>query len=61
MTDSTPNLIGYWMPEKKIQKLNWSEFTSVCKNHGFELVKVIINEKITLSFVLILLLCFRSI
>ncbi|XP_014242752.1 inositol-tetrakisphosphate 1-kinase-like [Cimex lectularius] len=33
-------VIGYWMSEKKSQKLNWSEFAKVCRDHGFELVKL---------------------
>lgn len=34
------NVIGYWMTEKKRQKLNWSEFGAVCRKHGYELVKL---------------------
>ncbi|XP_071441836.1 inositol-tetrakisphosphate 1-kinase-like [Hetaerina americana] len=33
-------VIGYWMSEKKTQKLNWKEFRNVCREHGFELVKI---------------------
>ncbi|CAB3382726.1 Hypothetical predicted protein [Cloeon dipterum] len=33
-------VIGYWMSEKKSQKLNWSEFAGVCKLNGIELVKL---------------------
>lgn len=40
MTGENSKLIGYWMSEKKMQKLNWIEFSHVCKNHGFELIKV---------------------
>ncbi|XP_049768589.1 inositol-tetrakisphosphate 1-kinase-like [Schistocerca cancellata] len=35
-----PNIIGYWMSEKKRQKLNWTEFGTTCKRHGFDLVKL---------------------
>ncbi|BES99604.1 Inositol 1, 3, 4-trisphosphate 5/6-kinase [Nesidiocoris tenuis] len=46
--DVTPHcgprrVIGYWMSEKKSQKLNWSEFSKVCRKHGFELVKLNLN------------------
>lgn len=34
------NIIGYWMSEKKSQKLNWTEFASVCRAHGYSLVKI---------------------
>ncbi|KAK7789705.1 hypothetical protein R5R35_012307 [Gryllus longicercus] len=34
------NVIGYWMSEKKRQKLNWMEFGKVCRKHGYELVKL---------------------
>ncbi|XP_067011901.1 inositol-tetrakisphosphate 1-kinase isoform X2 [Anabrus simplex] len=33
-------VIGYWMSEKKRQKLNWSEFGCVCKKNGYDLVKL---------------------
>ncbi|XKL66155.1 hypothetical protein PGB90_009575 [Kerria lacca] len=33
-------VIGYWMSERKRQKLNWSEFGKVCRYSGFELVKI---------------------
>lgn len=33
-------VIGYWMSEKKRQKLNWSEFRNVCKKHGYDLIKL---------------------
>lgn len=36
----TKKIIGYWMSEKKTQKLNWSEFRFVCKKYGFDLIKV---------------------
>jgi len=32
MTESKPSrVIAYWMSEKKIQKLNWTEFRNVCR------------------------------
>lgn len=33
-------VIGYWMSEKKSQKLNWKEFGNVCRKFGFDLVKI---------------------
>ncbi|XP_063216966.1 inositol-tetrakisphosphate 1-kinase-like [Bacillus rossius redtenbacheri] len=33
-------MIGYWMSEKKRQKLNWKEFAAVCRKQGFDLVKL---------------------
>ncbi|XP_046382795.1 inositol-tetrakisphosphate 1-kinase-like [Ischnura elegans] len=33
-------VIGYWMSEKKSQKLNWKEFGNVCREHDFQLVKI---------------------
>lgn len=34
------NIIGYWMSEKKSQKLNWTDFASVCRAHGYSLIKI---------------------
>lgn len=34
------SIIGYWMAEKKVQKLNMQEFKKVCKKRGFDLVKL---------------------
>jgi len=32
MTENKPSkVIAYWMSEKKSQKLNWTEFGSVCR------------------------------
>lgn len=33
-------VIGYWMSEKKAQKLKWSEFKYVCRKYGFDLIKL---------------------
>uniref|UniRef100_A0A1B6EC98 ATP-grasp domain-containing protein n=1 Tax=Clastoptera arizonana TaxID=38151 RepID=A0A1B6EC98_9HEMI len=33
-------VIGYWMSEKKSQKLNWTDFASVCREHGYSLIKI---------------------
>jgi hypothetical protein len=33
-------VIGYWMPEKKRQKFNWTDFENVCKSVGFQLKMV---------------------
>lgn len=46
MTGENSKLIGYWMSEKKIQKLNWVEFSQVCKNHGFQLIKVDLDQSL---------------
>lgn len=35
--------IAVWMSEKKLQKMDWDEFESVCNNYGFELFKVNIH------------------
>lgn len=40
MSKKPANVIGYWMSEKKSQKLNWTEFASVCRAHGYSLVKI---------------------
>lgn len=46
--NKTPSkkIIGYWMSEKKTQKLNWSEFKFVCKKHGFDLIKVDLTKSL---------------
>lgn len=45
MTESKPSkVIAYWMSEKKSQKLNWTEFGSVCRKYGFDLVKLDLNQ-----------------
>ncbi|XP_075232721.1 inositol-tetrakisphosphate 1-kinase-like [Lycorma delicatula] len=33
-------VIGYWMSEKKSQKLNWTDFSTVCRKYGYKLVKL---------------------
>ncbi|KAJ8932352.1 hypothetical protein NQ314_014719 [Rhamnusium bicolor] len=38
--------IAVWMSEKKLQKLNWQEFETVCINHGFELFKLNLNKSL---------------
>lgn len=36
-------IIGYWMTERKKQKINWNEFEVLCENEGFILKSVIIH------------------
>lgn len=38
-TENRP-IIGYWMSERKRQKLNLQEFANVCRHNGFEFVKI---------------------
>nr|CAH7760886.1 unnamed protein product [Callosobruchus chinensis] len=38
--------IAVWMSEKKLQKVNWEEFESVCHSYGFEVFKLNLNESI---------------
>lgn len=56
MTGAQSKLIAYWMSEKKIQKLNWTEFANVCRNHGYELVMLDLEKPLDLQgpFVLFL-------
>ncbi|XP_046625261.1 inositol-tetrakisphosphate 1-kinase-like [Neodiprion virginianus] len=39
-------VIGFWISEKKRQKLNWSEFERVCAKNGFTLRMVDLNPNI---------------
>lgn len=39
-------IIGYWMSEKKRQKLNWAEFSITCRKHGFDLVKLDLSRSL---------------
>ncbi|XP_012264305.1 inositol-tetrakisphosphate 1-kinase-like [Athalia rosae] len=39
-------IIGYWISEKKRQKLNWSDFQTVCARNGFILKMVDINANL---------------
>ncbi|XP_034234492.1 inositol-tetrakisphosphate 1-kinase-like isoform X2 [Thrips palmi] len=39
-------VIGYYVTEKKNAKMNWSEFNNVCRNHGFSLVKINLQESL---------------
>lgn len=39
-------VIGYWMSDKKRQKLNWSEFRNVCKKHGYDLIKLDLTKSL---------------
>ncbi|XP_063903581.1 inositol-tetrakisphosphate 1-kinase-like [Zophobas morio] len=38
--------IACWMSEKKIQKINWSEFEETCKKYGFGLFKLDLSKPI---------------
>lgn len=38
--DGRPTRIGYWMTEKKIRRLHFEEFVTICRNAGIELVKI---------------------
>lgn len=43
--DKRPSMvIGYWMSDRKSQKLNWIEFGKVCRQHGYELVKLDLDK-----------------
>lgn len=33
-------VIGYWVPEKKRQKFNWTDFENICESEGFRLKMV---------------------
>lgn len=39
-------VIGYYVTEKKNAKMNWSEFNNICRNHGFALVKINLQESL---------------
>ncbi|KAL4711163.1 hypothetical protein ACJJTC_009534 [Scirpophaga incertulas] len=36
--------IGIWISDKKSQKLNWNELTTVCASHGYNLIKLDIEK-----------------
>ncbi|XP_074100801.1 inositol-tetrakisphosphate 1-kinase isoform X2 [Cotesia typhae] len=38
--DKEKSIIGYWISEKKQQKLNWKEFKNICEQKGFVLKKI---------------------
>lgn len=46
MENKPPKVIGYWLSEKKTQKLNWTEFGIVCRKYGFDLVKLDLNREL---------------
>lgn len=33
-------VIGYWVPERKRQKFNWTDFENICESQGFRLKMV---------------------
>jgi len=33
-------VIGYWVPERKRQKFNWTDFANICDSEGFRLKMV---------------------
>lgn len=39
-------VIGYWVPERKRQKFNWTDFEKVCKTEGFELKLIDVNSSL---------------
>lgn len=32
--------IAVWLSEKKLQKMNWQEFETICNENGFEVFRV---------------------
>ncbi|PSN35245.1 Inositol-tetrakisphosphate 1-kinase [Blattella germanica] len=46
MENKPSKVIGYWLSEKKTQKLNWTEFGNVCGKYGFDLVKLDLNHEL---------------
>lgn len=38
--DKEKSIIGYWISEKKQQKLNWKEFKNICEQKSFVLKEV---------------------
>ncbi|KAK3907991.1 Inositol-tetrakisphosphate 1-kinase [Frankliniella fusca] len=46
MENESTRVIGYYVTEKKNAKMNWSEFGNVCRNHGFSLMKVNLQESL---------------
>ncbi|KAG7196843.1 hypothetical protein KM043_014007 [Ampulex compressa] len=36
-------VIGYWISEKKRQKFNWEDFSTVCESEGFQLKMIDVN------------------
>lgn len=39
-------VIGYWVPEKKRQKLNFNDFQAICRKEGFLLKMIDINSNL---------------
>ncbi|XP_044006485.1 inositol-tetrakisphosphate 1-kinase-like isoform X2 [Aphidius gifuensis] len=39
-------IIGYWMTERKKQKINWNDFEVLCENEGFILKSVDLNKSL---------------
>lgn len=46
MENQNSRVIGYYVTEKKNAKMNWSEFGNVCRNHGFSLMKVNLQQSL---------------
>ncbi|CAF4842750.1 unnamed protein product [Pieris macdunnoughi] len=38
--------IGIWISEKKSHKLNWNELLNVCRRHGYNLIKLNLDQPI---------------
>ncbi|XP_018394148.1 PREDICTED: inositol-tetrakisphosphate 1-kinase-like isoform X1 [Cyphomyrmex costatus] len=36
-------VIGYWVPERKRQKFNWTDFENICESEGFRLKMIDVN------------------
>ncbi|XP_011061395.1 PREDICTED: inositol-tetrakisphosphate 1-kinase-like [Acromyrmex echinatior] len=36
-------VIGYWVPERKRQKFNWTDFENICESEGFRLKMIDMN------------------
>ncbi|EZA62042.1 Inositol-tetrakisphosphate 1-kinase [Ooceraea biroi] len=39
-------VIGYWVPEKKRQKFNWTDFENACESEGFQLKMIDVNSSL---------------
>ncbi|XP_022112419.2 inositol-tetrakisphosphate 1-kinase-like [Pieris rapae] len=43
---SLSKTIGIWISEKKSHKLNWNELVNVCRRHGYNLIKLNLDQPI---------------
>ncbi|XP_057328547.1 inositol-tetrakisphosphate 1-kinase-like [Microplitis mediator] len=44
--DKENNIIGYWISEKKQQKLNWKEFNNICEQKSFILKQINLDNNL---------------